>query len=247
MIILPPLTKAARDVLVAHDEEILKIFQSYALAFSQQMVTVDDILPLSGIRIGEIAETAELTPILQHLQETAIPIVVRSPFVANSGHDDSFKSVSALTGTSRAGLNLNHHAIPTMAGFTTIMDNPGSLEHQLNAYILDFYIHGQVSALEKANCIRRGDVWYLLQDFALTLLTVRAALLQILSHASQEDISSDSDQDLDTEDADEEVSSKADVATNKRPPGISKEDWEFLKIVDQVCEEFQTKFKAMWA
>lgn len=83
MIILPPLTKAARDVLVAHDEEILKIFQSYALAFSQQMVTVDDILPLSGIRIGEIAETAELTPILQHLQETAIPIVVRSPFVAN--------------------------------------------------------------------------------------------------------------------------------------------------------------------
>lgn len=60
-------------------------------------------------------------------------------------------------------------------------------------------------------------------------------------------LSSDSDQDLDTEDADEEVSSKADVATNKRPPGISKEDWEFLKIVDQVCEEFQTKFKAMWA
>ena len=55
----------------------------------------------------------------------------------------------------------------------------------MNAYLLDFYIHGQVLTLALANDIRRGDIWYLLQDFSLTLLTVKIALQELLLKASK--------------------------------------------------------------
>ncbi|RXW18629.1 hypothetical protein EST38_g7225 [Candolleomyces aberdarensis] len=55
---------------------------------------------------------------------------------------------------------------------------------KLNAYLYDFYIHGQVNTIIVANGIRKGDSWYLLEDFRLTLLTVKAALEQLLVKAS---------------------------------------------------------------
>ncbi|KAJ2928268.1 hypothetical protein H1R20_g8843, partial [Candolleomyces eurysporus] len=55
---------------------------------------------------------------------------------------------------------------------------------KLNAYLYDFYIHGQVDTIIVANGIRKGDSWYLLEDFRLTLLTVKAALEQLLAKAS---------------------------------------------------------------
>ena len=55
----------------------------------------------------------------------------------------------------------------------------------MNAYLLDFYIHGQVLTLALANDIRSGDIWYLLQDFSLTLLTVKIALQELLLKASK--------------------------------------------------------------
>ncbi|KAJ2912887.1 hypothetical protein MD484_g7532, partial [Candolleomyces efflorescens] len=56
---------------------------------------------------------------------------------------------------------------------------------KLNAYLYDFYIHGQVQTIVVANGIRKGDSWYLLEDFRLTLLTVKAALEQLLLKASK--------------------------------------------------------------
>jgi hypothetical protein len=50
----------------------------------------------------------------------------------------------------------------------------------LNAYILDFYTHGQVQPLSNANGIRRGDVWFVLEEFDLTLKTVRGVLEQMI-------------------------------------------------------------------
>jgi hypothetical protein len=45
-----------------------------------------------------------------------------------------------------------------MAGITAVPDEAGEV-FELNAYIYDFWMHGQVSTLARDNGIRRGDVW----------------------------------------------------------------------------------------
>ncbi|KAF8958161.1 hypothetical protein BDZ97DRAFT_66327 [Flammula alnicola] len=268
MVILPPLPAVARKVLVAHDEEILRIFSGYAFAFAKGLGEDDNTLPLSGVRVcGNDAHGSKPSPFHKYLQSTAIPVIVRSPFVANSGHGDSFKSVPELTRTSRAGLNLNGHAIPSMSHLThDIGDEGNSLEHRLNAHILDFYIHGQVSTLARANCIRRGDVWYLLEDFALTLMTVKAALEKLLLRTSKDAVPDEEFQgdanELDdyqfqdsTEDPEIDNSSENTVNDTddragqgfERPANVSALDWKVYSVVDEVCREFEEKFKAMWA
>ncbi|KAL0566330.1 hypothetical protein V5O48_015688 [Marasmius crinis-equi] len=58
-------------------------------------------------------------------------------------------------------------------------------EHLLNAYLFDFYTHGQVSTLSAANGIRRGDVWYLLQSFELILKAIKSSLEDLLLQLSE--------------------------------------------------------------
>ena len=56
-------------------------------------------------------------------------------------------------------------------------------QRMMIAYRLDLFIHGQVSTLALTNGVRRGDIWDFLQDFSLTLLTVKMALQQLLLKA----------------------------------------------------------------
>ena len=46
----------------------------------------------------------------------------------------------------------------------------------LNAYIYDFYKHGDVTSLQRANRIRRSDVWFKLNDFSMVLATIIASM-----------------------------------------------------------------------
>jgi hypothetical protein len=259
MVVLPPLPESARQALLVHDQEILQIFSGYVSAFaknSENTIEQEDRLPLSKIPIcgNKTHRRPETAQFYTRLQDNATPVMTRSIFVANSGHDDTFSSVSELTRTSRAGLNLNEHAIPSMTHLTITPDTD-TLEHQLNAYILDFYTHGQVQSLALANGIRRGDVWYLLQDFTLTLQTVEAALKQLLTQASK-DSKAEADQGMldpvddmeemyiDSEDDEEDAGQASDAP---RQEGLSDSDWNVYNVVTQVCKEFQEKFKAMWA
>ncbi|KAG2012979.1 DEAD/DEAH box helicase [Coprinopsis cinerea AmutBmut pab1-1] len=188
-IVLPPMPEVAQQKLKAHSHEILKIFSGYAMAFAKERE--DELeesrmrLPLSGIEVVGQREGGELSPLVSHLRSSSIPVTTRSAFVATSGHDDTFKSVQELADTVREGIHLNAHAIPCI---DHIVANNLDPEHQLNAYLLDFYTHGQDETLVKANGIRRGDIWYLLEDFRLTLSTVRSALQQLLTKASNEQL-----------------------------------------------------------
>jgi len=199
MIILPPLPDEAQKALKAHDREILHIFTGYARAFVTQYkdkLGADETLPLSGERVKR-HETSNCNPFRGHLQSNAIPVHVRSAFVANSGHGDSFENVEELTHTARAGLHLNGHAIPSMSQFTHAATNKSeAFQHTLNAHILDFYIHGQVTTLDRANGIRRGDVWYILQDFDLTLAVVKSSLEQFLTGELPSDLEASLGSDL---------------------------------------------------
>jgi hypothetical protein len=175
MVVLPDLPEPVREVLLYQDQKILDTFTGYALACAARLemdpeVGQDSLLPLSKTSYPRILSQQPHSPnicILRAcLEDTAVRVVARSPFVANSGHGDKFGGVEELAHTTRNSLHLNNNAIPSLGRLTTSESG-----HVLNAYLLDFYIHGQVSTLAKANGIRRGDVWYLLQDFSLTLTT----------------------------------------------------------------------------
>ncbi|GJE85123.1 P-loop containing nucleoside triphosphate hydrolase protein [Phanerochaete sordida] len=247
-VVLPQMPVAAQQLLAEHDKDILRIFTSYAAVFAnrlQNAVDADKCLPLSGREFEGVDLKSAFG---EHLSRSSVKVVARSPFVANSGHDDTFRSVPELAQTSRAGLHLNEHGIPSMQQFTASPQAGEALP--LNAYLLDFYTHGQPATLVAANGIRQGELWYLLEDFTLTLKTIRSTIEHLLLKSE-----SSPDVDLDDEmniggvnlaeaEADEDGSSGT---TIKRPPGVSDRDWRVFEIADLVTKEFDEKFRAMWA
>jgi hypothetical protein len=159
-VVLPPLDQKAQNVLADHEKRILEVFTSYASAFAAHnsaRLGEDDELPMSKLKYVGSGEGVG-GEFQRYLEQNSTPVVVRSPFVANSGHGDVFHSISELAATSRSGINLNEHATPTMERFIVSREGHKS-GFALNAYILDFYMHGQVSTLATANGVRRGDVW----------------------------------------------------------------------------------------
>lgn len=256
-VVLSRMPESARNALLEHDSEILRIFTGYAVAFAgrvHQSLGVDDRLLLSGCKFsGKPSQSAFRT----HLKDTHVNVTARSPFVANSGHGDQFGSVAELSQTCRSGLNLNEHGVPSMAQFVR---SPGEDKDilPLNAYLLDFYTHGQPAALVAANGIRLGELWYLLEDFTLTLKTIRATIEHLLMRTSRGDASSagsSSGSGNDGEigvtgvdraeiDFDDDSGDGVDIA---RPPGVSDRDWKVFEVVNLVTQEFDEKFRAMWA
>ena len=275
IIILPELPDSVSKVLTSHNEEILKIFVGYAMTYAAEYAHAlgpDTSLPLSGKNYSSDPTMDPIPAFLTHLKETATSVTARSLFVASSGHDDNFSSVRELARTARSGLHLNENAIPSFDHLISD-ERSGRSEHALNAYLLDFYMHGQVQSVVAANGIRRGDVWYLLQDFSMTLMTVKTALEQLLMKASKdaqhatkaskeatpagplsvdlEDIDSgygtfdpsEEDRDDDNDEVDDEEASGG----FKRPSGVTERDWRVYEVVEAAASEFGAKFRAMWA
>lgn len=271
IVILPPLLKDAKRVLEQQDREILRIFTTYAFTYGSKHgheLGPDTRLPLTNRDIsGAPRNLCEpVGSFYDVLKETAIQVVARSLFVANSGHDDHFTDVLDLARTTRHGLNLNQYAIPSFSHIVSPTDS----QFALNAYILDFFTHGQVRPLAVANAIRRGDVWFLLQDFSLTLMSVRGVLENLIMRKARAAIE---DEELDDDNGDEngglaelnlsddemiEGDNEDDLGGGKRstnswsggrarPRGVSEGDWRVLEVVEEVLQEFQEKFKAMWA
>ncbi|EIW61285.1 P-loop containing nucleoside triphosphate hydrolase protein [Trametes versicolor FP-101664 SS1] len=259
VVVLPPLPGDARKVLLEHEQHIKRVFTGYALAYlsqHQDALGEDTKLPFSGKTVCE-PEKEESSPFRERLQRTAVSTLARSPFVATSGHGDSFGSVSELASTARQGLHVSEHAIPSMRQFTAIpgADND---EFALNAYLLDFYTHGQTAALKTANGIRDGEVWYVLQDFTLTLKTIRTGLVQLLQKAGAnasraESVAGDGVSEIDSgygtidpAEADD-VDSVDGAESYKRPVGVTDRDWRVFEVLNAVTAEFDEKFRAMWA
>jgi len=103
-----------------------------------------------------------------------------------------------------------------------------------------------VSTLAAANGIRRGDVWYLLDDFTLSLTTVRGAIEQLLTKASKEAEADLEDEILDI-DSGSEGPDEGEAPTFSRPRGVTDRDWRVYEVLDEMLRELHEKFKAMWA
>lgn len=255
-VFLEPMPASAEAILRQHNADTLRIYKTYVATFVDQHIHEPDCrLPLSNVSIGSLKEHAGL------MLPQSLPIVhVRSPFVALSGHGDDFANIHDLCSTVRNGVFLEENVIPYVALY------PQESTVPLNAYLLDFYKHGSVSDLERANGIRRGNIWFALNDFSMILATIVASLENFLKLAPSDgdglDIRGSGDAAEETAGEKDQGDSGCGIAENSIDEGsepelemaaaaISLNDGQGLLRVLNTFKllqmEFNEKFKAMWA
>lgn len=165
---LPALPEEAANILKDHNKQTLQVYQTYVRTFVGQHVRREDNeLPLTGVIFGGTKNEDERMAFDE-------PTSIRSAFVALSGWGDGFESVHDLCSTTRSGIFLEEAVIPYM----DICSEDNTVP--LNAWLLDFFKHGDVKALEHANGIRRSDVWFHLNNFSLVLATIFTSLSNLL-------------------------------------------------------------------
>lgn len=149
IVFLPPLPQKASQILSQHNRQTLDVYKTYVETFVNQHIKHDDRkLPLTGLLAGGNGEKDGM--------ESLPPTRIRSAFVALSGAGDHFDNIHDLCATTRDGVFLEEAVIPHVEVY------PDEMEVPLNAWLLDFFKHGDVDTLEKANGIRRADIWFLL-------------------------------------------------------------------------------------
>ncbi|EFR05209.1 DEAD/DEAH box helicase [Nannizzia gypsea CBS 118893] len=178
MIVLPPLPPHAVKILHRNNKEILLIFSAYAKTYVDQHVAEPDcILPLTGMKCGGDEDLNVGEP------KSLGPVRYTSAFYALSGHHDQWKNISDLCEMMRRGVWLEKAVVPYLGIY------PAESQLPLNAYLYDFFKHGNVDALHRGNGIRKGDVWFLLNDFSLVLATIVTSLENFLKLSPDTDVS----------------------------------------------------------
>jgi hypothetical protein len=174
IVVLPPMPKRAANILRNHNEKTLDVYTAYVATFIDQHITEPDCnLPFTNTKCGGNKSPTELG-ILPFDSRPRIRIT--SPFYALSGHGDKWRQISELCQTIRSGVWLEEAVVPYV-GVYPKEDAP------LNAYLYDFFKHGNIRALERDNGVRKGDIWFVLNDFSLVLATIVTSLENFLKLA----------------------------------------------------------------
>ncbi|KAL1860353.1 hypothetical protein Daus18300_009266 [Diaporthe australafricana] len=189
IVFLPPLPEDALQTLRQHNKDTLDIFRTYVSTYVHQHLEdkPDRYLPFTKSEAGASRSDfgqGGLGGILRDGHNP--PTKLRSPFSALSGFgDSSFGSIHELCDTVRSDVFLEESAIPYIPLFP---DDTNGVAW--NAYIYDFFKHGDMEALVRDNHIKKGDVWFLLKDFSLVLATIVTSLTNFL------DLDAGADSDL---------------------------------------------------
>ncbi|KAG6040949.1 hypothetical protein E4U41_006540 [Claviceps citrina] len=205
---LPALPRAAEEILVKHNKETLDVFRNYVGSFIEQHLSEepDNQLPFTKCTVQRDNRIAALDS--SSFLDVLPPTKLRSAFAALSGFTDEFQSIHDLCTTVRAGVFLEESAVP----YIPIYPNNDASMHW-NAYIYDFYKHGDMKALVKENGIKAGDVWFHLKDFSLIL----AAIVTTLENYFKLDGARDEDALVFEEDSEEDPEEAAGQRRKEKP------------------------------
>lgn len=177
VVFLPPLPGPAAEILENHNRQTLRVYETYVKTFVDQHIKDDDnALPLSGMEFGA-PEVRSVDGDMKAHPSTRI----RSSFVALSGHSDAFTSIHDLCTTVRSGVFLEEAVIP-------YMPSSDELEAPINAWLYDFYRHGDTQAIQDDNGIRKADIWFMLNDFSFVLATIVTSLSNFLKIDANGDV-----------------------------------------------------------
>ena len=235
-VILKPLPEDALMVLTNHNANIVKIYRAYAIRYGQtQFDSTERTLPLSRLPFNVDNQCKSM--VREGLHHSAIKYSARSAFVAASGHGDSFDTIDDLAQNTREGILIEASAVPSMDSFI----NPPVLD----AYLLDFFKHGQVNALVNCNGMPRGDVWYALDNFDRVLGAIDESLKLAARGVDSPGVemktygaTSESDLIWEGDDDDETCTVEGE---------LSLEDKKVCEAFSSLRQEFHFKFKKTWA
>lgn len=139
----------------------------------------------------------DLSTILPSPDSPRAPTIVRSPFCALPGFTDKFDTVHDLCETVR-GRFLEESAVPYIP---IAPKETGAVPW--NAYLFDFFKHGDMETLKSVNQIKGGDVWYHLKDFSLILSSIVTSIAKFLGLPNADDeFGFEEEDDLDMADDD---------------------------------------------
>lgn len=184
VVLLPPLPDAALRIIREHNANTLAIFKDYASTFVDQHLAdkPDRYLPFTGSAVGKSDHEYCEEDLLHQKLGSLGPTKLRSPFSALSGFsDDSFQSIHELCSSARDGLFLEESAIPFVPIYPDDTNGPW------NAYLYDFFKHGDIKALVQGNHAKRGDIWFQLKNFSLILATIVTSLRNFMSPETSDD------------------------------------------------------------
>ncbi|OJJ96008.1 hypothetical protein ASPACDRAFT_1883217 [Aspergillus aculeatus ATCC 16872] len=177
VVVLPPLPRPAERILRYHNRETLDIYSTYVATFvDQHLHDPDDVLPLTKLKQGGMTSIPQFTARDNRTRPAVMcptQAAITSAFVALSCPNPP-KTIAHLCKSVRQGVWLEQSVIPHVP-----VESDGEAG-PLNAYLYDFFKHGNKSALDKENMIRRGDLWFMLNDFSLILATIVASLENFL-------------------------------------------------------------------
>ncbi|KAH0607394.1 uncharacterized protein H6S33_002428 [Morchella sextelata] len=226
----------------------LEVYTTYVKTFAAEYCndTADNILPFSHSVCGGAEGPTPIQPLP--------PTLARSSFVALSGADDKFTSISDLADSVRTGIFLESAAVPYL---DTSEMTP------LNSYLLDFYRHGEIITLIRKNAVRRSDIWFMLNDFSLVLDTIITSLSNFIACVDDDDAADaaglgdvedfvvkkrSSDMNLEGDSSDD--SGDEDYVDRFETMNLRKRDMELVRVLrafQLLKATFDEKFKAMWA
>jgi superfamily II RNA helicase len=194
-LVLPELDDSMNDLLKEHDKTCFDILNSVIHSHSQTRLQgttsgkKESWLPLSTLSFpegkGSISKIPSETvsnsdslplPLHLHLDNTRLGVQSRSPCIAIGGFDDRVICNADLS-TLQSGLN----ALPF--GTLRTEDFLGK-QLRLNAYVLDFFNHGNTEWLVLYNGLRKDELFHVLGEFALLLQTICASLTHLSSNPS---------------------------------------------------------------
>lgn len=170
IVFLPELPCAALTMLREHNQKVLMIFSTYVRTYiAEHLQESEHLLPLTRLHVGGAKDVPFIV-----VPNSLPPVAIRSAFVALSGHGDNFSSISELCAGMRSGVFLEQSVVPQLPIY------PDDDNRRLNAHLYDFFKHGSIEELAKANLIRRNDIWFILNDFSMVLATIVASLQSYL-------------------------------------------------------------------
>jgi ATP-dependent RNA helicase DDX60 len=235
--ILKPLPDDALTALTNHNVNIIKICRDYAIRFGHsQFDSPEKRLPLSRLSFNTDYQGKSM--VMERLHQSALKYAARSAFVATSGHRDSFDTINDLGHNTREGILIEASAVPSMDDFI----NP----RPLNAYLLDFFKHGQREALVHENGIRRGDVWYVLDEFNRILGAIDESL-KLVAQGIAVDFPGNEMKTYGESKEENWVWESDDDETESIEGDLNSGDKKVCEAFSIIRQEFQIKFKKMWA
>lgn len=185
-VILPPLPPTIIEFITNYNKDVLKIYTDYVVSYALYAITKnylpdDHTLPLSNIKftklgsskieyLGNNVENKELKihTIEELLNKQSRRVIARSLFSALSGCGDQFDDIFDISSHLRPGLRIDKNSIPLL--------DMSDIDSPLNAYIVDFFSHGQLHTIEIINGIREGESFKRIKDMLLIIKTIYSSL-----------------------------------------------------------------------